>query len=212
MDKAGLLRFGRQRVYEVICEIVEKVEDQIIAIVQIHKQVVCLAWQVDISSVWDHHHLGLFQRVSQIEKVHALIICEETYPGSVTTRQGSLTNDALNCVSCLLNVARVDRWLRDVKQKNVGRRHRWSIHVLHACLNVDSAIKKLGAFLNVLSDSVRISWRVVMLIDGVNVLAKVADPLCPAFDELHERVDVCAAVFTADDWLIIEAGCRDRLP
>ena len=150
--------------------------------------------------------------MSQVEIVHALIICEETYPSSVTSRQGSLTYDALDCVSCLLNVARVDRWLRDVEQKDVGRRHRWPIHVLHACLNVDSAIKKLRALLNVISDSVRISWRVIMLIDEVDVLAKVADPLCPAFDELNERVDVCAAVFAANDWLIIETGCRDRLP
>jgi hypothetical protein len=60
MDKAGLLSLGRQGVDEVIRKVVEKVEDQVVAIVKIHKQVVCLAWQVDISGVWDHHHLGLF--------------------------------------------------------------------------------------------------------------------------------------------------------
>jgi len=44
MDKAGLLGLRRQGVDEVICEIVEKVEDQVVAIVQIHKKVICLAW------------------------------------------------------------------------------------------------------------------------------------------------------------------------
>jgi hypothetical protein len=113
-------------------------------------------------------------------------------------------------VGSLLEITRVDSGLRNIKTEDVARRHRWPIHVLHTREEVHSTIDQLGPLLDVLPQTLCISWRVIVTFDRVHIFTEIANPFLAHFDELYERIYVGTTVFTPNDRFIIEVRARDR--
>jgi hypothetical protein len=102
--EARLLRFLGLGIDEVVREVFQKIQYEIKAVCQTHKQIFYLAGKVNFCRVRHYKHLRLLKSAPQIEIVKAFIISEEANPNSFVTRQCSFLQDALNRMCRLLYV------------------------------------------------------------------------------------------------------------
>lgn len=65
--------------------------------------------------------------------------------------------------------------------------------------------------LDILSEPILISRRVIIAVSGVHILAKIANPLLPVLDKLDKRVHVSSAVFAPDNRLAAKLSQLDGL-
>lgn len=115
---------------EVVMEIFEQRQNQIVAIIQIHKQIILLR-QKGFHTIRANDHLRIFQSRSQIEVVQVLVVGEEAHAHTILPRHSTFFKGSFYCVSSLLDISTVYCRLADVKAENECGWHRWSIHVLN---------------------------------------------------------------------------------
>ena len=116
-------------ILEVELHVVEESADDIIRVIQDNEHVIWY-WKVTcIRHVGHCNHLGLLESRPQVEIVKVLVKGQEAYSGSITSWKRAFIYCSFDGGSCLLKVSRIDSFLRDIKDKDVGGWHWRSIHV-----------------------------------------------------------------------------------
>jgi hypothetical protein len=204
-NEMSLLCFGSAAVCEVVLERIKKRQYKLIAVRKVYWQII---WggKKRIAGISYYHHLGLLECWTKWEVVQLFVVSHETNPSAPSSRKGSFFYQTFNRKRSLWEISSIKGWLTHIKQKNISRGHRRPIHILVRCNKIGRPIDELRAFVEIYTIIVCVSWRIVILLSVVYILAKITAPFLPIIAELNEGVNVGSAVNTSHNWLIIKAA------
>lgn len=194
---------------KVLRHIVEQVDHKVVAVSEIHKQVLRLR-QEEIFWIRHHHHLWLLECRFQVVELNVVVIRDEGNLNSLArlTRQQLLLEHTLDSGTCISEITALHSWLRNVECENVRWWHWWPVHVLLIGDEIDGTAVELWALLMISSVSIGFDRRVVVVLSSIDVAAEGAHPLLSVLKPSNEWIDIRSAILTTHDRFGLEVYMR----
>lgn len=191
--------------HEILWHVIKQVDYEVIALGQVHQQVLGLR-EEEVLRIGHHHHLRLLQGGLEIVELHVVVVRKESDLDSLAglTWQQLLLEHALDGAASVRQVPTFNCWLRHIEGEDVSGWHGRPVHVLVVRDEVDGAAVELGALFVVRPVPILLNRRVVVALGAVDVAAEGAHPFLPVLQPPHEGVDVGSAILAPDDRLVLE--------
>lgn len=202
-------RLGSRLLGKVIRQVVEQVQHEIVALVEVHQEILGLRHE-ELVGIRHDKHLRLLKDGLQVVELNVLVVSEEAhvYAFARHARQQLLLNHALQRGARVRQVAGLNGGLGNVEGEAVCGWHRRPIHVLLDAQEVDCAAAELGALIVIRTVAIGLNGALIVLGSHIYITAEGTNPALAIVDPANEGVDVGAALFASDDGLVLEVHER----
>lgn len=143
--------------------------------------------------------------------MNVFIKCKKRNLSSLTSRYFILLYCSKNSPSSNLKISALNSRSAYIKHKNISRRHWRSVHVILRSKKVNWPILKLFSLIEVVSYPLKSEGRVVIVVNVVRTLAKIANPSCSTISEPNKWIYISSTIFTSDYWIWSKWNRRHRL-